>query len=1350
MSSVQVAVRVRPLNKREKQLSSKVIVHMKENTASIHKPSSLRGDKLKDRGKIFSFDFSFDSTDSKSSTFASQEKIFQDLGSDVIKAAFEGFNVCLFAYGQTGSGKTYTMMGHKVDKGLIPRICEGLFLELSNRSKTETVSFHTEVSYLEIYSERVHDLLKKKSPSTDGGGLKVREHPYEGPYVENLSKHVVHSHGDVEALISLGNTNRTVASTGMNDFSSRSHAIFTITFTQAWFDAELPREKRSKIHLVDLAGSERADATHTAGPRLKEGANINKSLVTLGSVISALADIGEGGQLAKKKQIFISYRDSVLTWLLKDSLGGNSKTTMIATISPADSNYAETLNTLRYASRAKNIVNTPQVNEDGTVKMIRELQAEVARLQIQLAEAVQGYGCESPTTRKVEEKLHQKEAKIEVLTKQWTSKWEETPTVLQVQYEETVALRMEGSGVVLNCQLPHLIGINKDLLTTGIRLYYLKEGRTLIGSEEALCSRDVVLDGPGLLLEHCLFENSAGIVVLFPQDGAPCSVNGSVLSDPCQLSQGAVIELRGGTTLWFNHPGEASQLKERRQRGLLSAFWPCLTDSSKSTENASAAMQQDSSHLIQMDVPGAKSQSTEPKVALKSTPEKNATTAIPERDPVPHTSLELDGDALQGGVGIGDGQEQERDLCHKSGPGLVSESPQWGALSGAGVASYNAEELWSGDASLQQTSVLGPGDGCGMKPKGNANEIRGVVTDCYKGRPGSEGSSLGSMSHLLRNGGSGFTSVLPETSTQMACCPPKDTTFGNQHTCEEMDESGGVEEIPEVGLTETAAPADQNSGLASLFSRVSWLFRDAHRLLWSPPTLLQQVATERLQPVGAAWANQVISLVKESSVLSVVKDSQAFSVAAGKFIFSFFKDYHIFSVVNDLSLVQLLQTNITPHFQLKEAAWVIQSSVSPDDAQRPALTSAQTKTEELQDDEQQTSQDFTEEDSQSQQKQDGDDIHAKQNGENVPEPQLFKQISMTQASEGPDKTLDNLKHINMVTQTLIEFPDALMKFQNVPLQDMMDSLQSIVSSVPSSQIRALFWLSAAKCRQPEPQPGLLILMDTDLYTLTADSGLPALFHHLPLLQLKEMQIGLGGQSLHLISTAEDGVLCVYTHSQKNTKELCRAILDAVCPEDGRISQHPLIHEDLMKLSLDSGVSVPDLLLDTGLKLYCRFQRSFADLVYHIYSNMNEAEMTLGDVQLLMYTSVAVQMAAGPPSKRVAQFFLSDTHLGLVREEAVCHPAPQAVTTACRSQFHDLTIRRCSDVRCILVHDEDKNGMVGLDLVLSARARGHPESVALAATSSERALNSSPPPEVWKLTFSCSAEATCLINHLSNV
>ncbi|KAL2086530.1 hypothetical protein ACEWY4_017589 [Coilia grayii] len=590
MASVRVAVRVRPMNRREKDLSAKSIIEMdgsKTTITNLKITDGVTGDSMRERTKTFTYDFSYDSGDCKSTCFVSQEKVFKDLGSVVLKAAFEGYNACIFAYGQTGSGKSYTMMGNTGDLGLIPRICEGLFSRISGMTRQDEASFRTEVSYLEIYNERVRDLLRRKSTKTYN--LRVREHPKDGPYVEDLSKHLVQNYTDVEELMEAGNINRTTASTGMNDTSSRSHAIFTINFTQAKFDAEMPSETVSKIHLVDLAGSERADATGATGVRLKEGGNINKSLVTLGNVISALADLSQdsGNSNAKKRQVFVPYRDSVLTWLLKDSLGGNSKTIMIATISPADVNYGETLSTLRYANRAKNIINKPTINEDSNVKLIRELRAEIARLKALLVQGNQIKLLDSPTALSMEEKLHQNEARVLELTKEWTNKWNETQNILK---EETLALRKEGIGVVLDSELPHLIGIDDDLLSTGIILYHLKEGKTFVGREDAANEQDIVLHGLDLESEHCLFENQSGMVTLVPLSQAQCSVNGMQVTGPCQLNQGAVILLGRTNMFRFNHPKEAAKLREKRKSGLLSSLSLSMTDLSKSCENLSTVM----------------------------------------------------------------------------------------------------------------------------------------------------------------------------------------------------------------------------------------------------------------------------------------------------------------------------------------------------------------------------------------------------------------------------------------------------------------------------------------------------------------------------------------------------------------------------------------------------------------------------------------------------------------------------------------------------------------------------------------------------------------------------------------
>nr|XP_040041098.1 kinesin-like protein KIF1A isoform X8 [Gasterosteus aculeatus aculeatus] len=378
-ASVKVAVRVRPFNSREIGKDSKCIIQMSGNTTTIVNPKQAKDNKS------FNFDYSYWShTSPEDINYASQVQVYKDIGEEMLLHAFEGYNVCIFAYGQTGAGKSYTMMGKqdvKDQQGIIPLLCEDLFTKF-NDNGDNSMSYSVEVSYMEIYCERVRDLLNPKNK----GNLRVREHPLMGPYVEDLSKLAVTSYNDIQDLMDSGNKARTVAATNMNETSSRSHAVFNIIFTQKRHDAETDNtsEKVSKISLVDLAGSERADSTGAKGTRLKEGANINKSLTTLGKVISALAEVDSGSNKNKKKkkvESFIPYRDSVLTWLLRENLGGNSRTAMIAALSPADINYDETLSTLRYADRAKQIRCNAVINEDPNNRLVRELKEEVSRLK---------------------------------------------------------------------------------------------------------------------------------------------------------------------------------------------------------------------------------------------------------------------------------------------------------------------------------------------------------------------------------------------------------------------------------------------------------------------------------------------------------------------------------------------------------------------------------------------------------------------------------------------------------------------------------------------------------------------------------------------------------------------------------------------------------------------------------------------------------------------------------------------------------------------------------------------------------------------------------------------------------
>ena len=347
--------------------------------------------------RTFYFDSSIWSADPSDDHFAGQESLWEIVGHPYLEHSLQGYNCCILAYGQTGAGKTYSMMGTAKEPGLIPRVSSGLFREIESFSNQyDTATVH--VSYFEIYNENVRDLLAP-STSNERPNLKVREDPKTGPYVEGLSTFQVKTFADIEAFMKMGNSARVTASTAMNNSSSRSHAVFTITtrrFSQTQ-EGEA-KEKTSQFRLVDLAGSERASSTGASGVRLREGGNINKSLTTLGRVIAALSEQtskdtenrppsrgvnggggGGGGNGKRTGEPIIPYRDSVLTFLLKDSLGGNSKTAMIACISPAD--YEESLSTLRYADAAKKIRMTAIVNETENIS-----EREMALLRTQLAE----------------------------------------------------------------------------------------------------------------------------------------------------------------------------------------------------------------------------------------------------------------------------------------------------------------------------------------------------------------------------------------------------------------------------------------------------------------------------------------------------------------------------------------------------------------------------------------------------------------------------------------------------------------------------------------------------------------------------------------------------------------------------------------------------------------------------------------------------------------------------------------------------------------------------------------------------------------------------------------------------
>ncbi|MCI4391160.1 hypothetical protein PGIGA_G00131010 [Pangasianodon gigas] len=471
--------------------------------------------------------------------YAGQEVVFRCLGEGILENAFQGYNACIFAYGQTGSGKSYSMMGSVDQPGLIPRLCCSLFERVS-REQSDSHTFKVEVSYMEIYNEKVRDLL---DPKGSRQSLKVREHKVLGPYVDGLSQLAVTSFQ--ESSVSEGEGTQ-----GSGSICRR--------FVSAGCD-ELPGyrvcdnsgEKVSKVSLVDLAGSERVSKTGAAGERLKEGSNINRSLTTLGCVISALADQSAG----KGKTKFVPYRDSVLTWLLKDNLGGNSKTAMIATVSPAADNYEETLSTLRYADRAKRIVNHAVVNEDPNARIIRELREEVEKLRVQLSQA------ESLKAPELQEKLQESEKLIQEMTITWEEKLRKTEEIAQERQKqlESMGISLESSGIKVGEDKCFLVNLNADPALNELLVYYLKE-HTRVGADT---SQDIQLFGIGIQPEHCIIDITPdGDVTLCPVENARTCVNGTIVYSTVHLWHGDRI-------LWGNNHFFRANLPKRKRRDRL-------------------------------------------------------------------------------------------------------------------------------------------------------------------------------------------------------------------------------------------------------------------------------------------------------------------------------------------------------------------------------------------------------------------------------------------------------------------------------------------------------------------------------------------------------------------------------------------------------------------------------------------------------------------------------------------------------------------------------------------------------------------------------------------------------------
>ncbi|XP_044124955.1 kinesin-like protein KIF14 [Bufo gargarizans] len=547
-AAVTVAVRVRPLNDREISSGHKSVVSVTGQNLFVNHPRSHQ--------KIsFQYDFCFSFPQPGDAVHDTQENVYRQVALPLLCRVFQGYNACLFAYGQTGSGKSYTMMGYNTDIGIIPRFCQELFYHI-NVSDQEEVDYHVEMSYFEIYNEKIHDLLNSPRDTGHKIALKVREHQTYGPYVHGLSTYVVASFTDVQTWLQLGNKQRATAATGMNDKSSRSHSVFTLSVTQTMrelLEGEVHDHTRtSRVNLVDLAGSERCNSAQTSGIRLKEGASINKSLLTLSKVISALAEMSD-----VHKRSFIPYRESLLTWLLKESLGGNSKTAMIATISPASVNLEESLGTLRYATKARNIINVARVNEDSNASLIRELKSEIEKLKA-AQQCVLGvdqaiYEASLQEICSLRERLSSQERQLTETQKSWEEKLN---LAKHQKLEEAKELQKAGVCFKVDNTLPNLVNLNEDPQLSEVLVYLIKDGQTKMGKQHPGSDHEIQLAGALIASDHCIINNEHGKVTLIPMPGAETFINGNLVKDSVVLHHGDRVILGGNHYFRFNHPTE--------------------------------------------------------------------------------------------------------------------------------------------------------------------------------------------------------------------------------------------------------------------------------------------------------------------------------------------------------------------------------------------------------------------------------------------------------------------------------------------------------------------------------------------------------------------------------------------------------------------------------------------------------------------------------------------------------------------------------------------------------------------------------------------------------------------------
>lgn len=372
-------------------------------------------------------------------------------------------------------------------------------------------------------------------------------------------------------------------------------------------------------------------------------------------------------------------------------------------------------------------------------------------------------------------------------------------------------------------------------------------------------------------------------------------------------------------------------------------------------------------------------------------------------------------------------------------------------------------------------------------------------------------------------------------------------------------------------------------------------------------------------------------------------------------------------------------------------------------------------------------------------------------------------VPIPNAAWSPGNTQEISQDLQVFCQKLVDFPPCLQELQCLSPKEMLKASSHMIPDIKcvGELLLGIYWLRVANSQQPVPQPGCVLLFESMIHVLVVDrdhagdESALAVFHEFPFLQIKEIHVGFAGQHVRLQGFTEDTILTIYTHSKQLTQNLCQTLLKALSQTgvEGDHWHHPLLQQDLVRLSLDWSSYTPDCVLDGGLRLSSQFKRVLADLVYLLHGNLEE-KPSLADMQLLLYTSVKAEVNHPPRQEALSQFLLMEHHLGLVQEDGVFHPAPRSIPMVSRrAHFEGLTLRKLSDIRCVLVGDRDSS--VRVDIVFKATSMSRAEiqnqgKNSTAALPSLSGYNLFPQSEIWKLTFGCTTEAAFLVNYLSTV